>query len=136
MGSNLQAHRQLDAIGRKRLQQLFKLHNLPKELIELRSTAVALPVEPLLTTHRAYNRLIDAPNFKYGFDLALQASKLESDEVIKGNKGSGFDSHFDFPFANLATCFLIRLWPAGLNKCRIASSVVMSFGCFFFFGIR
>src|SRR5712672_3739779 len=32
-------------------------------------------------------------------------------------------------FSNLATCFLMSLWPLRVNKCRIASSVVISFGC-------
>jgi hypothetical protein len=31
---------------------------------------------------------------------------------------------------------LMRLWPLRVNRCRMASSVVISFGCFFFFGIR
>src|SRR5712692_3311589 len=36
---------------------------------------------------------------------------------------------------NFLTCFLIRPWPLRVNKCRMASSVVMSFGCFLFFAI-
>jgi hypothetical protein len=36
-------------------------------------------------------------------------------------------------FSNLAMCFLMRAWPFGLNRCRIASSLVMSFGCFLIF---
>jgi hypothetical protein len=38
-------------------------------------------------------------------------------------------------FSNLATCFLMRLWPLRVNKCLMASSLVMFFGCFFFFGM-
>src|SRR6266568_4946803 len=52
-----------------------------------------------------------------------------------------FTRHPCYPFfvldtrSILARWRLIILWPFFVNKCCIASSVVMSFGCFFFFGM-
>jgi hypothetical protein len=48
-------------------------------------------------------------------------------------------SHLCYPFlvleslSTLVKWFRNSLWPLRVNKCCIASSVVMCFGCFFFF---
>jgi hypothetical protein len=66
----------------------------------------------------------------------LVAQALLRDYILDTRKAFCYSFLVLETFSNLAMCFLIREWPFGLNKCRIASSLVMSFGCFFFFGIR
>jgi len=91
----------------------------------------------LLIAINAYWR--HSPNFagrNSNSGLAFTADEMNLQDVIKIEKPAILSRHFFFPFAvNFLTCFLIKLWPLGVNKCRMASSVVISFGCFFFFGI-
>jgi hypothetical protein len=61
---------------------------------------------------------------------------LLRDYILDTRMLSCYDFFVVDTFSNLAMCFLMREWPFGVNKCRIASSVVMCLGCFFFFGIR
>jgi len=60
--------------------------------------------------------------------LAVEANEENIGEL---EYKMAFGSHFFFSI--VAMCFLMILWPLQVNKCRMASSVVMSFGCFFFF---
>jgi hypothetical protein len=90
--------------------------------------------EPLLTAIAARFGLSDYfSDRKRSLRSAMRALVLNCHDVFKINERSGFARHFAFPSFSFVMCFLISLWPLGVNKCRIASSVVMSFGCFFFF---
>src|SRR5258706_10383397 len=64
----------------------------------------------------------------------IKTKDFNRDYILDTRQGSCYP-FFVLERFNFATCFLRILWPLGVNKCFIASSVVMSFGCFstFFF---
>ena len=69
--------------------------------------------------------------------FAFETNKVDLLNVIEVEKPAILSGHFSFPLFSFSTCFLMSLWPLCVNKCRMASSVVMSFGCFFgFFAIE
>src|SRR6266851_3152496 len=67
-----------------------------------------------------------------GSSVCLVGQALLRDYVLDTRNASCYAFFVLETFSNLAMCFLMMRWPLCVNRCRIASSLVMFFGCFFF----
>lgn len=133
----MDAKTQVESMGRMHLPHLTQNTSEGNQSLPI---GIALLFEPIFiangTNDIRFETVAQRISNSRGATL-IAAGDFKLQQIISINKNSLFSSHFAFPFS---LCFFTKpftcLTILGWKRCFIASSLVMSFGCFFAFAME